>query len=418
MQNMMLQLNVPGKMIQQTQTQSSARPGKTGKKDNDFRDLLENSSGKDVAKDAASKKADEDQPAATEVKDKADESQNQDVQDSTVKKPDSSGKKEEADADADAEGQALSFLALTNGNLENLQVITPAQNAWTQAQPKTGGAQTLAVDVLAGEAQTELIPEEIAPMQAGTENLGIAQETPGDEAVVFSQTSNGVQSSQQAKKLQNHEASEAKTGKEAVHFQRQETAVKMPQQTGTQEKQGESISAGEDMEGFHAQTYAAETVFRQEAFGIQAQQGMEAQPMAHIQAESPQELMNQLMDQLKAKVVMANQEFEIQIHPENLGKLAIKVACTLEKVSISIVCTNERTMEMLSAGAKNIAQIMEENLGAPTTVVVEHGEDNYLEQYNNQENSRQRQQEEQQEKRQAQKEDHPDFLQQLRLGLI
>ncbi len=413
MQNMMLQLNVPGKMIQQTQTQLSGKSGKTGKKDNDFRNLLENSSGKDVSKNAASKKPDED-GAATEVKDKADDPQTQKTQDDAVKKPDSAGKKEEA---ADAESQALPFLVMASGNLENLQVITPAQSAWTQAQPETEAAQTLAVDALAGEAQTELVAEEIVPAQTVLEGAGMAQEAQSD-AAAFSQKPGDVQTARQTGKLQNNQASETKTQKEAVHFHRQETAVKNPQQAGTQEKQGENESAGENMEGFHAQTYAAETVFRQEAFGIQAQPMTEAAPTAHIQAESPQELLSQLMDQLKAKVSMANQEFEIQIHPESLGKLAIKVACTLERVSISIVCTNERTMELLSAGAKNIAQIMEENLGAPTTVVVDHGEDNYLEQYNNQENSQRQQQEERQQKQQAHEENHPDFLQQLRLGLI
>ena len=74
-------------------------------------------------------------------------------------------------------------------------------------------------------------------------------------------------------------------------------------------------------------------------------------------------------------------------------------------------------MELLSSGAKNIAQIMEETLGSPTTLIVDQEESNYLEQYNNQGNSRQQQEQEQKEKQDT-KDNHQDFLQQLRLGLI
>ena len=75
-------------------------------------------------------------------------------------------------------------------------------------------------------------------------------------------------------------------------------------------------------------------------------------------------------------------------------------------------------MELLSSGAKNIAQIMEENLGAPTMVMVDQEESDYLEQYNNQENSRQQQQDQEKEKKKTAQDEHQDFLQQLRLGLI
>ena len=94
------------------------------------------------------------------------------------------------------------------------------------------------------------------------------------------------------------------------------------------------------------------------------------------------------------------------------------MAYAAEKVTISIVCSNDKTMEALSAGAKNIAQIMEKNLGTPTTVVVDQQEENYLEQYKEQGNSQQQQQQEQKEKQEHTSEDSQDFLQQLRLGLI
>ena len=51
-------------------------------------------------------------------------------------------------------------------------------------------------------------------------------------------------------------------------------------------------------------------------------------------------------------------------------------------------------------------------------VMVDQEESDYLEQYNNQENSRQQQQDQEKEKKKTAQDEHQDFLQQLRLGLI
>lgn len=415
MQNMMLQLNLPGKMIQQTQAQSSGKSGKTAKKDNDFRNLLENSSGKDASKDASLKE--DDGVSKSEAEEKLDGSQTQETQGGGEKKPDGTGKKEEADTDA-AQAQTLQFLMIGSVHPETLQVITGTPGAFTETQPETDGLQMLTVEALTGESQTEMISEESVFVQPELEEmLGNGQNLQTDMAQAMGETQPKAEMTQQTGKLRNGEASEAKTGREQPQPKELSGMERMVRQTIPHESQEQGKTAGEEMDHANPQTYAAQTVFQQNVLGVQVQEGAGTAPVVHVQVDSPQELMNQLLDQLKAKAAMGDQEFEIQIHPENLGRLAIKVAYTVEKVSISIVCTNERTMEMLSAGAKNIAQIMEENLGAPTTVVVDQGEDNYLEQYNNQENSRQQQEEEQQQ-RQEHEENNQDFLQQLRLGLV
>ncbi len=49
----------------------------------------------------------------------------------------------------------------------------------------------------------------------------------------------------------------------------------------------------------------------------------------------------------------------------------IKASYADGKASISIICTNEKTMELLSGHAREIGGIMESNLGTPTTVLLD-----------------------------------------------
>lgn len=114
-------------------------------------------------------------------------------------------------------------------------------------------------------------------------------------------------------------------------------------------------------------------------------------------------------------------EFEIWLEPANLGKMAIKVAYESGRAMISIMCTNEKTMELISQNAKQLGNILQQHTGDETVVVIDHPESDYLQQKMNQEQQSGQQQEEQDNKdKQEQKQDseHESFLQQLRLGLM
>ena len=78
-------------------------------------------------------------------------------------------------------------------------------------------------------------------------------------------------------------------------------------------------------------------------------------------------------------------------------------------------------MELMAKNARDLGAIMEENLGTPTTIVVEDKENGYLEQQNQNNQGGQGQSQEEGSGKQNQKDQEKegmDFLQQLRLGLI
>lgn len=144
-------------------------------------------------------------------------------------------------------------------------------------------------------------------------------------------------------------------------------------------------------------------------------------PVEHVRVQEPEEIPEKLLDQLLVKTTAGVKEFEIQLEPYDLGKIIIKAAFGKESTSISIVCTEQRTMELMAKNARDLGAIMEENLGTPTTIVVEDKENGYLEQQNQNNQGGQGQSQEEGSGKQNQKDQEKegmDFLQQLRLGLI
>lgn len=111
-------------------------------------------------------------------------------------------------------------------------------------------------------------------------------------------------------------------------------------------------------------------------------------------------------------------EFEIWLEPANLGKMAIKVAYESGRAMVSIMCTNEKAMEMISQNARNLGNILEQHTGDNTVVVVEHPESDYLQQQAQEENQGSYEEQEQKSDKQDNESDEAQsFLQQLRLGL-
>lgn len=417
MENMMPQLNSLNRAVQHIQTSgTSGKSGKTNQKDR-FRDLLQNSPGKNSSKEtAAGGKASDDQ----------------------IPKPEAAGKPEKQPA-SEAQGNVKGeddtpveeALAVTAG----IQMFPFLMESSPASLQSVSDAGTL------GESVQEMPLISDVIISAGGENetpqiqtvpgaeLSVQTESPAETAGTSDGFASMIQETQTAEVLpadhQEQKASLLPEGKDAVSEtpredqpQNVQTAVQQAESPARQESGQSSEDGREEAEHTDGLLYSAEHVIRPETAAVQIQETAGSQQPVHIRAENSQELMNQLVQQLRDKTAVGKQEFEIQIHPENLGRLAIKVAYAAEKVTISIVCSNEKTMEALSAGAKNIAQIMEKNLGTPTTVVVDQQEENYLEQYKEQRNSQQQQQQEQEKKQEHTSEDSQDFLQQLRLGLI
>lgn len=154
-------------------------------------------------------------------------------------------------------------------------------------------------------------------------------------------------------------------------------------------------------------------VSRQASFEAPAASPQQTVDMSDVK-EGIQKLSQNMADQMaKGRV-----EFEIWLEPANLGKMAIKVAYESGRAIISIMCTNEKAMEMISQNARNLGNILEQHTGDNTVVVVEHPESDYLQQQADQENKGSYDQQGQQSKNQDDENDEAQsFLQQLRLGL-
>ncbi len=138
-----------------------------------------------------------------------------------------------------------------------------------------------------------------------------------------------------------------------------------------------------------------------------------------IHVAQPEELPDKLTDQIVGKMQEGVQSFEIEIEPENLGKIAVKIMYEDGQATVSILCTEKKALDVLGNHAREIGGIIDRNLGGETKIFVEKQEPDYLNR-NNDENQQGRQDGQEQQKESGKKQEADDseqFLQKLRLGL-
>lgn len=315
------------------------------------------------------------------------DTQVQDAKDTPAEKP----------ADAKDEAGAKEGESLAEGSLEQAQLqaallfqLEPEARAAVQEMPETMLAETAAVPT---EAFAKAVPAAEIPVEAVSEGKAAVEEA--------------------------LPAAEAKPVEELL-----------PAEEVTAEDEPEAVKAAKEAapertEGSTPQQEASAAAGVQAAHG-EVQQGRESAaeariPTARVPVQEPEEIPQKVLDQMLAKTAEGIREFEIQLEPEELGKILIKVAFGKEAAHVSIVCTEPRTMELMARNARDIGAILSDNLGSPTTIVVEDKEPGYLEQHNqgNGQGNAEQEQEQQQERQQRDKKNESlDFLQQLRLGLV
>lgn len=140
-------------------------------------------------------------------------------------------------------------------------------------------------------------------------------------------------------------------------------------------------------------------------------------PVYHHHVEQEQNLGKDLSKLISGQIREGQKEFEIQLEPQNLGKITIKVSNHDNQTTIAMLCSEERTLSLLAQNAKELGVIMENNLGAPAQILVDKQAPDYLNQENSQKENQQkeRQKEKQSEKKHSGDED---FIQKLRLGMM
>ena len=283
MQDMMLQLNLPGKTIQQGQTSKSyANSGKASSEDH-FRNMLENSS---KSSKEISEKNDSVGKTNTQKTDKGDANTQQPVktQGNTEEKPITDGTDETVKEDAlwKAEAQAIQFLMLGNNQMENVQVISGLDG--TEVQPEIVNPLQMDVQALTEEAVPETAEmlltndgiydsaEEKTPVsqtwadQMQGETTGAA-EIPVETAAETPVKTETVQkvSAQTEPKVQ----TVGKNGGETI----QQTAVShiAGQQTGESAQRELGAKQSEQSEESNIQPYFAQTIQQPDTFQNQIQ---------------------------------------------------------------------------------------------------------------------------------------------------
>jgi hypothetical protein len=123
-------------------------------------------------------------------------------------------------------------------------------------------------------------------------------------------------------------------------------------------------------------------------------------------------------EQIVKSVSEGNSEFEIQLKPEHLGTLTIRASYENNKAVVSVICSEVKSLIAVLQSSDDLAKLLQEKLGAPTQVVVELPQEDYVQQEHTQRENQSRQQEESAQQEKNEQEEAGVFLQQLRLGLI
>lgn len=149
------------------------------------------------------------------------------------------------------------------------------------------------------------------------------------------------------------------------------------------------------------------------------QEDVTPQEVTTVHVAQPEELPEKLTDHILSKMSEGAQSFEIEIEPENLGKIAVKILYEDGQATVSILCTEKKALDALGNHAREIGGIIDRNLGGETKIIVEKQEPDYLNR-DRDENQQEKQGGQEQQKEGNKKQDNEDseqFLQKLRLGL-
>lgn len=138
---------------------------------------------------------------------------------------------------------------------------------------------------------------------------------------------------------------------------------------------------------------------------------------ATVTVKDEVELPDMLGKILQKTVSAGRTELEIQLEPEHLGKISIKVMTEDSQTVISLCCSEEKTRYLLAQNARELGAIMENNLGTAPQILVEKQAADYLQRENHQGGQQQQEQQERRQQKQPERE-ADDFLQKLRIRMM
>lgn len=128
------------------------------------------------------------------------------------------------------------------------------------------------------------------------------------------------------------------------------------------------------------------------------------------------EVLEEKLSSLILKRVEENKtDLDIQLEPRNLGKIRIKISSADHQVSVSVLCSESRTLKLLSKSAGELGAVLETSLDRPVQIVVDQQGEDYLNQQKGKNEGNQQHKSGQENRKEKSQED---FIQKLRLGIF
>lgn len=219
------------------------------------------------------------------------------------------------------------------------------------------------------------------------------------------------------KPVQEMAGAEKKAVDSVVAKESSEMEISSTRQAVKPEEQTEEEEGRQDGEEYNTQAAWTGADVRRAYTNVHRTSYEGTQEVVHV--STPEELAAELPKSLIQNITRGKNEFEIFLEPANLGRIAVKVLYEAGQTTISILCSEKRTMAMLGQRAGEIGAVMEQRLGDTTTVLVEERPtEDYQDGRSNSQAGRESEQDRQREEQQkAKHEDNSHFLQRLRLGL-
>lgn len=164
----------------------------------------------------------------------------------------------------------------------------------------------------------------------------------------------------------------------------------------------------------------------QESSGQEALSKASAGETVRIKVADPGQGVNRTFSEevsanVQKSMSLGKEEVVIQLEPEHLGKIVIKIAFHEDGAKVLMNCSNSKTLGLLTENAKDIGNIVTHNTGNATVVEVKQEETGYWNQqkdstdeHSNKGNDGQNQENH----RKPNENEAADFVQQLRLGLF
>lgn len=116
------------------------------------------------------------------------------------------------------------------------------------------------------------------------------------------------------------------------------------------------------------------------------------------------------------------EKLNISLNPKELGEIKVEFVMDNDKISVSLICSNEKTKSLLTENTDTLSRIIQSNLRQDTDVSVSYSEksnqhESNSENYDGRGNNSHYKDDSQQNNRHEKDSDH-DFLQKLRLGIL